>query len=177
MGGSATALVLNATYEPLCVVSTRRAIVLVLTHKAVSVADGDGLLRSASQVFAAPTVVRLTRFVKVPFRATVSLTRRAVFARDGGRCAYCGKAASTIDHVIPRSRGGQHCWENVVAACGRCNHVKADRTLAEIGWRLRRTPTTPAGPVWRVLGHRAPNPAWNPWLGLDDAALVDAVGA
>lgn len=171
MGGSGSALVLNATYEPLCVVPSRRAVVLILTEKAVSVADGDGFLHSATRTFAAPMVVRLTKFVKVPFRATVSLTRRAVFARDGGRCVYCGKAASTIDHVVPRSRGGGHTWENVVAACGRCNHVKADRTLAELGWRLHRRPASPSGPVWRVLGHRTPDPAWNPWLGLSDVDL------
>lgn len=166
MGGSGSALVLNATYEPLCVVPSRRAVVLILTEKAVSVEDGDGFLHSATLSFAAPVVVRLTKFVKVPFRATVSLTRRAVFARDGGRCVYCGKAATTIDHVVPRSRGGGHSWENVVAACGRCNHVKADRTLAELGWRLHRRPLAPSGPVWRVLGHRTPDPAWNAWLGI-----------
>jgi 5-methylcytosine-specific restriction endonuclease McrA len=170
MSGTSVALVLNATYEPLCVVPVRRAAVLVLTEKAVPVSVGDGLLRSATTLVVLPSVVRLTRFVRVPFRAHVTLTRRAVFARDGGRCVYCGSAASTIDHVVPRSRGGRHVWENVVAACNRCNHVKADRSLHEIGWRLRQPPAAPTGVAWRVLGHRTPDPRWLDWLGLPEQA-------
>jgi 5-methylcytosine-specific restriction endonuclease McrA len=165
---TSTALVLNATYEPLCIVPVRRAVVLVLTDKAVSVADGDGFLRSAEAAYAAPAVVRLTRFVRVPYRAQVSLTRKAVFARDSGRCAYCGKGATTIDHVVPRSRGGRHSWDNVVAACSRCNHLKADRTLSDLGWRLRVAPSAPSGQAWRVLGHRMPDPRWSEWLGISD---------
>ncbi len=168
MSGTAISLVLNATYEPLCVVPVRRAAVLVLTEKAVPVTDGDGLLRSTSTVLVAPAVVRLTRFVRVPFRAQVSLTRRAVFARDGGRCVYCGVAATTIDHVVPRSRGGGHVWENVVAACTRCNHIKADRSLSDLGWRMRRHPHAPHGVAFRVLGHRTPDPRWLGWLGLPE---------
>ncbi|MCW2502769.1 MAG: endonuclease [Actinomycetia bacterium] len=168
MSGTAVALVLNATYEPLCVVPGRRAAVLVLTEKAVPVSEGDGLLRSSSTLMVLPAVVRLTRFVRVPFRPHVTLTRRAVFARDGGRCVYCGHSASTIDHVLPRSRGGHHTWDNVVAACGRCNHVKADRMLTELGWRLRQPPTAPTGVAWRVLGHRTPDPRWLNWLGLPE---------
>lgn len=161
-----TALVLNASYEPLCIVPTRRAAVLVLTEKAVSVSDGEGVLHSATRSVVVPAVVRLTRFVKVPFRGQVSLTRRAIFARDHGKCVYCGSPAATIDHVLPRSRGGRHVWDNVVAACRRCNHVKADRTLTELGWTLRRRPAAPTGVAWRVLGHRTPDPRWSVWLGL-----------
>jgi 5-methylcytosine-specific restriction endonuclease McrA len=168
MSGTVVSLVLNATYEPLCVVPVRRAAVLILTDKAVAVLEGDGLLRSTSTTVAAPVVVRLTRFVKVPFRGQVSLTRRAVFARDGGHCVYCSAAATTIDHVIPRSRGGRHVWENVVAACTRCNHIKADRSLTEMGWRLRRRPQAPTGLAWRVLGHRTPDPRWLGWLDFPD---------
>ncbi len=168
----ATALVLNASYEPLCVVPTRRAAVLVLTRKAVSVADGDTVLHSETRALPVPAVVRLTRFVKVPFRGPISLTRRAIFSRDGGSCGYCGATATTIDHVLPRSRGGLHRWENVVAACHRCNHLKADRTLNELGWRLRGTPIAPRGLAWRVLGHRKPDPRWLEWLGLTTAAAA-----
>lgn len=160
------ALVLNATYEPLCVVSVRRAAILVLTAKAVCVADGDGVLHSARNALPVPSVVRLTRFVRVPFRAHVGLSRRAIFARDGWRCAYCRGPAETIDHVLPRSRGGRHSWENVVAACGRCNHTKGDKTPAELGWRLPATPMAPKGIAWRVLGHRPPDPRWVDWLDL-----------
>lgn len=158
------ALVLNVTYEPLCVVSVRRAVILILTAKAICVSDGGGLLHSARTSLPMPSVVRLTRFVRVPYRAHVGLTRRAVFARDGWRCVYCGGGAETIDHVLPRSRGGRHTWENVVAACARCNHRKGARTPAEIGWRIPVAPAAPRGAAWRVLGHRTPDPRWADWL-------------
>ena len=168
------ALVLNASYEPLCVVSARRAAVLVLTAKAVAVADGDGVLHSERQTMAVPAVVRLARFVKVPYRATVPLTRKAVFARDGGRCVYCGAPATSLDHVVPKSRGGPHTWDNVVSACGRCNHLKADRGIAELGWRLPRTPTVPAGSAWRVVGARRVDPRWRPYLdGMPEDDVLD----
>jgi 5-methylcytosine-specific restriction endonuclease McrA len=169
----AEALVLNATYEPLCVVPARRAVVLVLTAKAVSVSDRDEVVHSARTRLEVPAVVRLTRFVKVPYRATVPLTRKAVFARDGGRCVYCGAAATSLDHVVPRSRGGAHAWDNVVSACGRCNHVKADRGIAELGWHLRRLPTVPSGIAWRIVGARAVDPSWAPYLGLEDEVLEE----
>jgi len=166
MGGlDGAALVLNASYEPLCVVPSRRAVVLVLSGKGIAVAEGDGVLHSERIDVRVPVVVRLTRFVKVPFRATVPLTRKAVFARDGGRCGYCGGPATSLDHVIPRSRGGTHTWDNVVSACARCNHVKADRGVAELGWRLRHKPVAPTGAAWRVVGARRIDPRWRPWLG------------
>jgi 5-methylcytosine-specific restriction endonuclease McrA len=165
-------LVLNATYEPLGVVPSRRAVVLVLTEKAVTVEDGAGILHSVTRTIVVPAVVRLTRYVRVPYRAGVPLTRRAVFARDGGRCVYCGNAATSLDHVIPRSRGGAHNWENVVSACGRCNHEKADRDIATLGWRLRRTPREPTGTAWRVLGTGRCDPAWSRWL---DHSHADAL--
>ncbi len=177
MGGlDSAALVLNASYEPLCVVPGRRAVVLVLTGKGVSVAEGDGVMHSERAAVPVPVVVRLTRFVRVPFRATVPLTRKAVFARDGGRCGYCGAAATSLDHVIPRSRGGTHTWDNVVSACGRCNHVKADRGVAELGWRLRHKPVAPTGAAWRVVGARRIDPSWRPWLGEVPWEPVEALG-
>ena len=157
------ALVLNATYEPICVVPVRRALLLVLMHKAVPVEDSDVVLHSESLALCAPSVVRLTRFVRVPYRGPVPLTRRAVFVRDGGRCVYCGAAATSIDHVQPRSRGGQHVWSNVVSACRRCNHVKADRTPADLGWRIR-PPEEPVGSAWRILGTGRSDPRWLPYL-------------
>lgn len=158
------ALVLNATYEPLCVVSARRAVVLVLAGKAVAVEQGQDALHSERLAVLVPVVVRLTRFVKVPYRAHVPLTRRAVFARDGGRCVYCSAPATSLDHVIPRSRGGEHRWENVVSCCRRCNHAKADRGLVELGWRMHGQPRAPSGPAWRVLGTGRMHPRWQPYL-------------
>ena len=102
---ASAALVLNATYEPLCVVSVRRAAILVLSAKAVCVADGDGILHSARHPCPCRSVVRLTRYVRVPYRTHVGLSRRAIFARDGGRCAYCQGPAETIDHVLPAQPG------------------------------------------------------------------------
>jgi 5-methylcytosine-specific restriction endonuclease McrA len=164
----AHALVLNATYEPLCVVSSRRALVLILAGKAVAVESSDAVLHSERASFRIPLVVRLTRFVRVPYHGHVPLTRRAVFARDGGRCVYCASPATSLDHVIPRSRGGQHTWENVVSCCRRCNHAKADRGIAELGWRMRRSPSAPTGPSWRVLGTGRMHPQWRAYLpGLD----------
>ncbi len=158
------ALVLNATYEPLGVVPHRRAVILVLAGRAVTLEAADMILHSERLSLAVPAVVRLTRFIRVPYRSVVPLTRRAVFARDGGRCVYCGAAATSLDHVIPKSRGGQHVWENVVSACGRCNHVKGDRAIAELGWRLRRPPQAPSGTVWRVAGTGRLDPRWTRWL-------------
>src|SRR5437763_16676890 len=168
----AHALVLNATYEPLCVVSSRRAVVLVLSGKAVPVEIGEDELHSERLVMRVPAVVRLTRFVRVPYRVHVPLTRRAVFARDGGRCVYCKAAATSIDHVIPRSRGGEHAWENVVSCCRRCNHAKADRALVELGWRLRRAPHAPTGAAWRVLGTGRMHPRRRPYL--EEPAFIAA---
>jgi 5-methylcytosine-specific restriction endonuclease McrA len=162
------ALVLNASYEPLCIVSGRRAVVLLLTDKAVPVAEGDATLHSARAEVVVPSVVRLTRFVRVPYRGTVPLTRKAVFARDGGRCVYCNATATSLDHVVPKSQGGPHSWDNVVSACSRCNHVKADRGIAELGWRLRRTPVAPTGAAWRIVGSKRVDPRWRPFLGGDD---------
>jgi 5-methylcytosine-specific restriction endonuclease McrA len=158
------ALVLNATYEPLCVVSSRRAVVLVITGKAVTVEAGDTELHSERATIRVPVVVRLNRFVRVPFRASVPLTRRAVFARDGGRCVYCRAPATSIDHVLPRSRGGEHTWENVVSCCRRCNHTKADRVITELGWRMPRQPRAPTGIAWRVLGTGRMHPTWRSYL-------------
>jgi 5-methylcytosine-specific restriction endonuclease McrA len=171
----AHALVLNASYEPLCVVPGRRAVVLLLTDKAVAVEEADQRLHSERRTVPVPVVVKLTRYVKVPYAGSVPLTRRAVFARDGGRCQYCSAPATSLDHVVPRSRGGAHTWENVVSACGRCNHVKADRGVAELGWRLRRPPVAPTGAAWRVVGARRLDPRWRPFLGVGDDAWGEEV--
>ena len=108
-------LVLNATYEPLGVVSERRALILVLNQRASTVEDSDRILTYARGSITLPAVIKLNKFVKIPYRHAVPLSRRAIFARDNNRCVYCGVTATSIDHVIPRSRGGGHNWENVVS--------------------------------------------------------------
>lgn len=157
-------LVLNATYEPLGVVPMTRAVVLVLAQRAIIVEEGDGALHSEHVTVPLPSVVRLARFVRVPYRRTVPLTRRGVFLRDGERCAYCSGRAETLDHVVPRSRGGRHEWDNVVAACRSCNHRKADRLLRELGWTLPFSPRPPSGATAMMFGHERREPAWVPYL-------------
>ena len=111
-------LLLNATFEPLAVVTAKRAVVLMLTGKAECVeVTLDEAFHSENLTVPAPSVMRLSRYVRVPYRAAVPMTRAGVLRRDGRRCAYCGRRADTIDHVVPRSRGGGHTWENCVAAC------------------------------------------------------------
>lgn len=136
-------LVLNATYEPLGIVSSRRALLLVLDTKAEPLHTTGRVFRSERLAIPEPTVVRLVRYVAVPRHTRMAVNRRTVFARDGARCQYCGAAAENLDHVIPRSRGGGHTWENVVAACRRCNTRKEDRLPHEAGMVLCRTPTAP----------------------------------
>ncbi len=144
-------------------ISLRRAVSLVLTGKAV-VLEADPLpLRSARMTLPAPHVLVLTRYVHVPYRGTVPPTRRTVLQRDGHRCAYCAGPADTVDHIHPRSRGGRHEWTNVAAACARCNHRKADRLLAEIGWELLVTPTVPRSTAILVSAVR-PHPSWTSYL-------------
>ena len=157
-------LVLNATYEPLCVVAVRRAVVLVLKEKAQLVHATDQRLHSERLAMPVPSVVRLNYFVKVPFQARVALNRKAVFARDGHRCQYCGGSAENIDHVVPRSRGGEHVWENVVAACRPCNTKKEDRFLHEVGLALRRQPVAPKELTWIVVAVGSVHPHWEPYL-------------
>jgi 5-methylcytosine-specific restriction endonuclease McrA len=157
-------LVLNATYEPLGVITDRRALILVLNHRATMVEDSGDVLRFAGGEISLPSVVRLNKFVRIPYRHSVPLSRRAIFARDGGRCVYCSAPATSIDHVIPRSRGGGHNWENVVSACHKCNHVKADKHLKELGWRLRTLPREPVGAAWRILGTGRTDHRWLPYL-------------
>jgi 5-methylcytosine-specific restriction endonuclease McrA len=158
------ALVLNATYEPLCVVPSRRAVVLVLDHKADMLHDTGDALHSERLTVAVPSVIRLRQFVKVPYRRRAPLNRRGIFARDGHRCQYCGGAAESIDHVHPRSKGGEHIWENVVAACRTCNVRKRDRLLHETSMELRRPPVAPREMTWVVVAVGTVPELWAPYL-------------
>lgn len=158
------ALVLNASYEPLCVVPTRRALLLVLQSKAELLVGTGRVFRSARTSLDEPSVVRLSYFVRVPHQAHVALNRRSIFARDGHRCQYCGAQAEGIDHIVPKSKGGPHAWDNVVAACRRCNARKRDHYLEETGMRLRRPPMAPRGRTWALAALGTVLPAWEPYL-------------
>ena len=160
-------LVLNAGYEPLAIVSFKRALVLVMNAKATVIERvEDDPVCGIQGTFDRPAVIVLTRYVRVPQARRVPVTRRGVLRRDGHRCGYCGKSATTIDHVLPRSRGGADSWENLVAACLRCNNVKGDRTPAEMRWELRLTPRAPHGAHWTVRGSERSDPVWEPYLEL-----------
>lgn len=168
------ALVLNASYEPLCVVSTRRALMLVLDDKAEMVSATDRAFHSERASWPEPSVVRLSYYVRVPYQARVALNRRAVFVRDGHRCQYCNAPAENIDHVIPRSKGGPHTWENVVAACRPCNARKMDHFLHETNMRLRHQPRAPRERIWILAAVGAVRPDWEPYLGQAAAPSLSA---
>lgn len=158
-------LVLNAGYEPLGVVSFRRAIMLVLNQKATVLEQNEELkVRSATGEYELPSVILLARYVRVPGSRNIPVSRRGVLRRDSNRCAYCSKSATTIDHVQPKSRGGTDSWENLVACCLRCNNKKGDRTLAEIGWSLSFSPRMPHGTAWIVRGADNAEPEWQNYL-------------
>lgn len=158
-------LVLNAGFEPLAVVTFRRALLLVFTDKAtVLAADEENPVVGPNQVMPRPTVILLKRYVRMPHRRSIHVSRRGVLRRDSHRCAYCGRGASTIDHIVPRSRGGLSSWENLVAACHACNSAKGDRTLAELGWKLRFAPGKPRGTQWFITELDRPVEAWSPFL-------------
>ena len=141
-------LLLNASYEPHQMVSPRRAILLVMDNKAEVVKLSDRVMRSKSLTLPVPSVIRLLVFVKVPYDKNPAVTRSAVLRHYDHKCVYCGKKGETVDHVIPRSRGGQNTWDNVVAACKKCNSKKANRFLSELGWDL---PVTPGPPMrWQL---------------------------
>src|SRR5207244_1064417 len=137
-------LVLNQNYEPLNVCNARRALVLVSGGKAEVLEHGLGELRSPSTSLRRPSVIRLVYMIKRP-RPRVRLTRREIFIRDHFTCQYCGLKTKdlTLDHLIPRHKGGRHAWDNLVSACRSCNHRKGGRTPAEARMLLRRQPTEP----------------------------------
>ncbi|WOI60019.1 HNH endonuclease [Streptomyces fradiae] len=149
-------LVLNASFEPLSTVSLHRAVVLVLQDKAVvEQAHPELRLRAAAVDLPAPRVIRLCRYVRVPFRRHAPWSRRGVLARDQHRCAYCGRRATTVDHVVPKSQGGADSWLNTVASCAEDNHRKADRTPEEAGMPLLHRPFVPSPADAMLLSLRA----------------------
>ena len=167
MSPTRRALVLNATFEPLGIVSSRRAVLLVLDTKAELIHATERVFRAERVSVPEPSVVRLVRYVKVPYNYRVAVNRRTVFARDGGRCQYCGASAENLDHVIPRSKGGPHTWENVVAACRPCNTRKEDRLPHEAGMVLRSTPVAPRHRVQLLALCGSTSEDWGDYLGAD----------
>lgn len=147
-------LVLNQSYEPLNLCRIRRAVVLVFRGKAEVLENSRGEIHSVTRVFPIPSVIRLVYMVKRP-RHQRKLTKLELFNRDQYTCQYCGRQTKelTLDHVIPRRRGGEHTWENVVSACKVCNRRKGGRTPQEAGMKLIRQPRSPRNDGFYIPYH------------------------
>jgi len=158
-------LVLNQNYEPLSVCTAKRAVVLLYLNKAEMVEKNHEVVHSVTLTIPLPSVVRLSNYKRIP-RKRVVLNRRNIIRRDNNRCQYCGivEAQLTIDHVIPRVRGGKDTWENLVCACMRCNTKKGDRTPEEAGMPLMKVPRKPSYHffIHHIVG--APDDRWKPYL-------------
>lgn len=162
-------LLLNADYQALAVISWKRAMILVMDDRAeVIVGDEDDPVRSPSISLPRPVVVRLIAYAKIPWTARVALNKRNLYSRDKGKCQYClsdiGIHSATIDHVIPRARGGQNNWLNVVLACGKCNFAKGDKLLENLDMTLHTTPTVPRREGGQILIGMTVNPLWEQFL-------------
>lgn len=159
-------LVLNATYEPINVCTVRRAVVLLLKDKADAIEQASRLLHSERATISRPVVIRLRSYVRVPRDAhRRKITRRAVFARDGWACQYCGSRSTlTVDHVVPRSKGGGSNWENIVASCAPCNRRKGDSLPDQAGMPLKRKPAIPQAHVFIHVATPSIPAAWKQWL-------------
>ena len=145
-------LVLNQNFEPLAVCNTRRAVVLVILGKAQVLENGRGWINTPSVAFPLPSIIRLNYVVRRP-RPRVKLLRKEIFRRDSYTCQYCGKRTHqlTIDHIIPRHKGGQHRWENLVSACRACNRKKGGKTPQEAHMTLLCPPCEPKATPWYLF--------------------------
>ena len=159
-------LVLNATFEPINVCTVRRATVLLLKSKAEIVEHARWELRSENLSVPRPVVIRLVTFVNVPRDTSRrKITRRAVFARDSWTCQYCGSRSNlTVDHVVPRSKGGGSSWDNIVASCAPCNRRKGDQPLRTVGMTLRRKPKSPSPSVFIHVASPTIPAAWRAYI-------------
>jgi len=157
-------LVLNASYEPLQFISVRRAIVLLLQDKAELVEAAEQRLRARGVSLEVPLVIRLVRYIRIPRRMRLPCSRRSILMRDRETCQYCGaqpgRAHLTVDHIVPRSRGGETTWENVVTACRDCNHRKGGRTPEEAGMVLLTVPRQPQYVAFALLGELERHDVW-----------------
>jgi 5-methylcytosine-specific restriction endonuclease McrA len=174
-------LVLNGSFEPLHFTNGRRAITLLLAGKAESVEPSPRVVRSPSRSFALPSVIRLMMYIRKPFTDRVAFNKKNILRRDHYACQYCGRRGErlTVDHVLPRSRGGDTTWLNVVAACLRCNLHKGNRTVHEAGMSLVREPSHPQF-LFSIHLLRHPHAsffldAWRKYLAVVPATLPTAL--
>jgi 5-methylcytosine-specific restriction endonuclease McrA len=158
-------LVLNLDHYPIAVVPVQKAMVLLLMEKAQQLSTYELLeIRTVTRSFAYPSVIRLVHYKHIPYKG-VLLNRANLFRRDRGQCQYCGSAKQlTIDHVIPRSKGGKTSWTNLVTACNRCNVLKGDKTLEQVGMQLRTEPFVPSLSYFLASYAERQAPEWLPYL-------------
>lgn len=165
---TSSVLVLNATYEPLSIVSVKRAIILLLKEKAEIIEAAECHFRSEQLSLLVPLVIRLVYYVRIPCRLSLPVSRRSVLARDFYTCQYCGATPNrkdlTVDHVVPRSRGGQSVWENLVTACQTCNSRKGDRTPEEANMPLHSQPRRPRYVALVLLEQARVREAWEKYI-------------
>ena len=158
-------LILNSTFQPLSVASAKRSISLLLAKKINVIKESKYEIRSENKIIKIPKVALLTYYVKAPYSRRVALNRSNIFIRDFYTCQYCGNNAESIDHIIPKSKGGEHEWSNVVACCKKCNLVKADKLLNQTILKLKSFPMKPQGNFWikTIIGSN-PDPEWKEYL-------------
>ena len=168
-GTSGRVLVLNASYEPINVCTVRRATVLLLKRRAEILEEGGWRLHAESLTIPRPVVIRLVTYVRIPRDAhSRKITRRAIFARDRWTCQYCGRERGklTVEHVIPRSKGGSSAWDNIVTCCAPCNRRKGDRLPRQAEMHLRNHPKPPGPTIFVHVAASAIPPIWEQYLPL-----------
>ncbi|MEP1032089.1 HNH endonuclease [Ekhidna sp.] len=160
-----TVLVLNQDYTPLTVCSVQRAFMLMFLKKADLITEiKEKRLRSISQSFPFPSIIIVKYYINIPYKGVV-MSRHNIFKRDGGKCQYCGaRKELTIDHVVPRSKGGKSIWTNLVTACKQCNSRKSDFTLEKIGMQLTKAPIKPNYLTFLKMYNGAYRDDWAPYL-------------
>lgn len=163
-----SSLLLNAGFEPMSIISANRAVTMILAGDARSVEDSPEIFHSPSISVAVPYVLVATKYTKRSKRAReAKFSRRGVMIRDNHTCVYCGRAADTIDHVIPRADGGTSTYANCVAACTSCNRKKGHKSLKQMNWSLPKTPKVPslyATMLGRVLNNEERFNVWGPYI-------------
>jgi 5-methylcytosine-specific restriction endonuclease McrA len=166
-GPSGRVLVLNASYEPINVCTVRRAAVLLLKNRAEVLEKAEWALHAESLTLPRPVVIRLLAYVHVPRDVhRRKITRRAVFARDRWTCQYCGheRGNLTVDHVVPRSKGGESTWDNIVTCCAPCNRRKGDRMPQQVNMVPARKPKAPNPTVFIHVATPSIPAAWEQYL-------------
>lgn len=135
-------LLLNTNYKPLHLVTLGRSLSLIESEK-VRILEDDGLIKSGDKTYIRPDVIVLKEYRKVPYKKEYPVSKKILKIRDNYECQYCEAPGDSLDHVRPLSKGGRHCWENIVLSCKRCNSLKANKLLSELKWRIKSTPRKP----------------------------------